>query len=105
VPTKVRFLKQNKFNDAILFTGLPGIGLVGKITVDYLLKQFNAEKVAEITSDSFPPSVHTKGGLVELIKDEIYLYRFKNRDFLFGGTWNLKPTSWYVSRRESLVIG
>ena len=83
VPTKVRFLKQNKFNDAILFTGLPGIGLVGKITVDYLLKQFNAEKVAEITSDSFPPSVHTKGGLVELIKDEIYLYRFKNRDFLF----------------------
>ena len=81
--TKVKFLKQNKFNDAILFTGLPGIGLVGKITVDYLLKQFNAEKVAEITSDSFPPSVHTKAGLVELIKDEIYLYRFKNRDFLF----------------------
>ena len=35
--TKVRFLREVKARDAVLFTGLPGIGLVGKIVVDYLL--------------------------------------------------------------------
>ena len=81
--TTIRFFKDEKFNDAVLFTGLPGIGLVGKICVDYLLKQLKAKKVAEIWSDSFPPSVHTQGGLLDLIKDEIYHMRFEGKDFLF----------------------
>ena len=81
--TEVKFLKKGKFKNAVLFTGLPGIGLVGKICVDYLLKQIKTEKIAEITSDSFPPSVHTINGQIELIKDEIYRYSFNGRDFLF----------------------
>ena len=69
--TIVKFVKEIKAKDAVLFTGLPGIGLVGKIVVDYLLKQVKAERVAEIVSDSFPPSVHTRNGLIEMIKDEL----------------------------------
>ncbi|HIH16797.1 MAG TPA: hypothetical protein HA252_05310 [Candidatus Diapherotrites archaeon] len=81
--TKVRFLREVKARDAVLFTGLPGIGLVGKIVVDYLLKQLKAEKVAEIVSDSFPPSVHTRNSLIELIKDEVYYFSGQGKDFFF----------------------
>ncbi|MEM4662958.1 MAG: PAC2 family protein [Candidatus Diapherotrites archaeon] len=82
--TKVEFVwKKRKLNDAIMFTGLPGIGLVGKIAADYALKQLKAEKIANIYSDSFPPSVYISNGIIDLIKDELYLYNFKNRDFLF----------------------
>jgi uncharacterized protein (TIGR00162 family) len=81
--TKVKFLKKKKFRNGVLFTGLPGIGLVGKICVDYMLKQMKAEKVAEITSDSFPPSVHTSEGIMELIKDEIYSVSQSGRDYIF----------------------
>ncbi|MFH1664320.1 MAG: PAC2 family protein [archaeon] len=81
--TEVNFLKKKKLKNAVMFSGLPGIGLVGKITVDYLLKQFKAEKIAEITSDSFPPSIHTKNSMIELIKDEFYYYKFKGKDFVF----------------------
>ncbi|MCX8158236.1 MAG: PAC2 family protein [Candidatus Diapherotrites archaeon] len=81
--TSVKFTKKVKVNKGILFTGLPGIGLVGKICVDYMLKQLNPEKIAEITSDSFPPSVQTSKGIISLIKDEIYLYRGNKNDFLF----------------------
>ncbi len=81
--TRVHFLKKTKFKGAVLFTGLPGIGLVGKICVDYMLKQFNAQKVAEIHSDFFPPSVQTENGLVTMIKDEIHHYAFQGRDYLF----------------------
>jgi hypothetical protein len=81
--TKVKFLKKRKFKHAIMFSGLPGIGLVGKIAVDYMLKQFNAEKIAEVTSDAFPPSIHTKNSIIELIKDEFYHFRFKGKDYVF----------------------
>lgn len=83
--TKIVFTSKwkKKFRNAVLFTGLPGIGLVGKICVDYLLKQVKAEKIADISSDSFPPSVHTKNGLLELIIDELYLIKGDKRDFLF----------------------
>lgn len=79
----MKFLSDKKFKDAVLFTGLPGIGLVGKICVDYMLKQFKAEKFAEIYSDFFPPSVQTENGLVELIRDEIYYFKNDGRDYLF----------------------
>ncbi len=81
--TEVKFLKKVKFKNAVLFSGLPGIGLVGKIAVDYLLKHFKAEKIAEITSASFPPSVHTKKSLIELIKDDLHHFKFKGNDYIF----------------------
>lgn len=83
MPTKVVFFKKQSFKDATLFTGLPGIGLVGKICVDYLLKEFKAKKITVIFSDSFPPSVHTKASLVSLIHDELYSFKFEGKNFLF----------------------
>ncbi|MDO8627493.1 MAG: PAC2 family protein [Candidatus Diapherotrites archaeon] len=81
--TKIKFLRELKLKNAILFTGLPGIGLVGKIVVDYLLKEIKSEKFGLIYSDSFPPSVHTKDGLIELICDELYYFSHNNQDFVF----------------------
>lgn len=81
--TKIKFLKKKELKDAVLLTGLPGIGLVGKISVDYLLKQFKAEKIAELTSDSFPPSVHTFDSQIELIRDEMHYCSINGKDFLF----------------------
>lgn len=81
--TKIKLLTEKKFRDAVLITGLPGIGLVGKIAVDYLVSQLKTQKIAEIHSDSFPPSVHTKNGIISLIIDEIFHYNLNGKDFLF----------------------
>ncbi len=83
MPTKVVFFKKESFKDAVLFTGLPGIGLVGKICVDYLLKEFKAKKIATVFSDSFPPSVHTKNSIVNLIQDEVYAFESEGKPYLF----------------------
>jgi len=81
--TKIVLLSEKKLKKPILFVGLPGIGLVGKICVDYFLKQFKTEKIGEIYSDSFPPSVHTKEAVLELIRDELHATEIKGRHFLF----------------------
>ncbi len=83
MPTTVNILSEKKYKDSVLFTGLPGIGLVGKITVDYLLKHLKTEKIGEVFSDSFPPSVHTKKGVLSLIKDELHAFEKEGKTFIF----------------------
>ena len=83
MPTKILVTKKVVAKNAVLLVGLPGIGLVGKISIDYLLKELSPEKIAEIYSDSFPPSVHTKNSRVYLIKDEVYYLKYKKKEFFF----------------------
>lgn len=81
--TQIKIVSKKKLKNPVLFTGLPGIGLVGKICVDYLLKQFKPERIAVVVSDSFPPSIHTQNGLIELIQDELVHCKIAGKDYLF----------------------
>lgn len=84
--TEIKLIKNIKtLKNPVLFVGLPGIGLVGKISVDYLIKELSPKPtlIGKIFSDSFPPAVHEKNSVLELIYDEIYLYKTKTKDFLF----------------------
>ena len=57
-----------------LICGLPGIAYIGKLTVDYLIQQFQAELVGELYSQYFAPYVLVnKEGLVELLRNELYV--------------------------------
>jgi len=86
--------KKPKLNDPILIEGLPGIGNVGKVAVDFLIDELKAKKLYEITSHSFPHSVFVnENNLVELPRIEIFYKKFdgKKRDLmLLGG--DVQPT-------------
>ncbi|MCS7120655.1 MAG: PAC2 family protein [Nitrososphaerota archaeon] len=49
-------LEKEKVNlkNPVLIEGLPGLGLVGKIVVEYLARQLKAKKIAELYSPHFP---------------------------------------------------
>ncbi len=83
--TKIDVKKQKKLKNPIMLVGLPGIGLVGKIAVDYLVNALKPKTTvyATIVSDSFPPAVHAKNSTLELISNNIFLYRTNARDYLF----------------------
>ena len=59
----------------ILIEGLPGLGLAGKIASEYLIKQLNARKVAELYSPHFAHYVlvDDEGGL-RLLRLEFYYW-------------------------------
>src|SRR3989344_7209715 len=78
--------KLKKQKNAILIEGLPGMGNIGKIAVDFLIDSLKAEKICEIYSSSFPHSVFiNEDNLVELPKIEIFYKKQKKRDILFLG--------------------
>ncbi|MDP6641979.1 MAG: PAC2 family protein [Candidatus Nanoarchaeia archaeon] len=75
--------KLNKINDAVLIEGLPGIGNVGKIAVDFMIENLKAKKIYQIYSHNFPHAVFiNENNLVELPRIEVYHKKIKNKDVL-----------------------
>ena len=83
-----RIGKKPKLNNPLLIEGLPGIGNVGKVAVDFLIDELKAEKMYEITSYSFPHSVFVnEDNLVELPMIEVFYKKFngKKQDLILLG--------------------
>jgi len=76
-------------NNPILIEGLPGLGLVGKIAIRYLIKQSKAQKFAYLYSPHFPYFVLVnKKGSVRLLRGSFYYWKNtegKNDLLLFTG--------------------
>ncbi len=67
----------------VLVAGLPGIGLVGKLAVDYMVKELKAEKIAELYSPHFPHQViMQKNGVCRMLKNRFYLIREKKQSII-----------------------
>lgn len=76
--------KDFSCNKPIMIEGLPGIGNVGKIVVDYLIDQFGAHKVGSIFGYDLPNSVFvTSQNTVVLPAIDIYFATINKQDFLF----------------------
>ena len=68
----------------ILIEGLPGIGNVGKLAVDFIIEELKPELIYRIHSFNFPPSVLVKeNNLISLPSVSIYRLKLENRDILF----------------------
>ena len=78
--------KKPKLKNTIFIEGLPGIGNVGKVAVDFIVDELKAKKIYEITSNTFPHSVFVKeDNLVELPKVEVYYKKMAGNDLLILG--------------------
>ncbi|HLG24789.1 MAG TPA: PAC2 family protein [Candidatus Nanoarchaeia archaeon] len=78
--------KIPKLKNAVFIEGLPGIGNVGKVAVDFLIDELKAKKLYEITSYTFPHSVFVnEDNLVELPIVEIFYKQTPKFDLLFLG--------------------
>ena len=75
----VRYIKTPEeagLKSPVMIEGLPGIGHVGKLVADHLVKVLDVEKVVELYSHHFPPQVMVdENGVVKLPKNEIYAYK------------------------------
>jgi len=84
-----------KLNDSILIAGLPGIGNVGKVAVDFMIADLKADKLCSFFSYTLPNSVFVnEENLIELPSIEMY-YKKRGkgkRDILFLAG-DIQPTS------------
>ena len=82
----MQFGKIPRLNKPVFIEGLPGIGNVGKVAVDFLIDELKAKKLYEITSYTFPHSVFVnEDNLVELPIVEVFYKKGSKRDILLLG--------------------
>ena len=98
-----------KLNKPIFIEGLPGIGNVGKIAVDYLVEGLKAKRIYSFFSYKFPHSVFvSEKNLIEMPRIEIFYKKStgKGRDFLFlvGDIQPIDEDSCYSFCNEILTI-
>lgn len=99
-----------QLNDPIFIEGLPGIGNVGKIAVDFLVEEMKAQKLYSFFSHKFPHSVFVgENNLVEMPKLDMYYKKFNNpkkRDILLlaGDIQPIDEESCYTFCEEVLKI-
>lgn len=75
---EIKIPKKIESKEFVLVCGLPGAAYIGKLSVDYLIQQLNAELVGEVYSKYFPPYVLIgNDGVVELLRNELHLHRDK----------------------------
>jgi len=81
---KKNFEKLPKLRNPVLIEGLPGMGQVGKIAVDFLIDELEPKLLYKIYSHDFWHSVYfNDDGFVELPSVCLYYAKGKKRDLLF----------------------
>ncbi|MCL4325276.1 MAG: proteasome assembly chaperone family protein [Candidatus Thermoplasmatota archaeon] len=98
----INFLKDVKLRNPILIQGLPGVGNVGKLAVDYMKDELKSIKFADIISKYFPPQVLIDhDGTIRLVNNELYYYKHsgsgKGNDLIMvvGDYQSLTPEGQY----------
>ncbi len=82
-----------KMTDAVLIEGLPGIGNVARLTVDYLIDKLKAVKLFEVFSDVMPNSVAvTDDSLIKMFSVEFFHVKVNGRDLVFVAS-DVQPSS------------
>ncbi len=80
----IKSTSKLKVNSPVFIAGLPGIGNVGKIAIDYLIEKLEAKKIADLFSSHLPPQVMiTDNSRARLVRNELYFKRLGKRDYLF----------------------
>ena len=90
--------KKVRLKNGVLITGLPGIGLVGRVACRYIVKKLKAEKIADLYSPYFPHQVlMNRVGGMRMLKNSFYLSKVGKRPFviMLGDVQALTPEGQY----------
>ncbi|EHP89060.1 proteasome assembly chaperone family protein [Methanotorris formicicus] len=93
--------------NAILVEGLPGIGHVGRIAAEHIVREFKGEKFLELYCYDFPPQVLVnENGTVEFMNNEFYIVREPVQMIVvLGNTQALSPIGQYYLAEKLVEVG
>lgn len=109
MPDDTWIIKKHKkrrpsLKDPVLIEGLPGIGNVGKISVDFLIDELKAKALYTFNSYSFPNAVFVnEDNLIELPEITLHHARSKGHDLLLLAG-DIQPTDEVACYRFSEMI-
>jgi uncharacterized protein (TIGR00162 family) len=98
IETEIITSEKPKLKNALCIVGLPGIGHIGRIAVDYMVHELKAKKFAELYSPYFFPFVIIHEDRIHTLRNEFFYYKNANgRDLvlLIGDSQTYDPKGHY----------
>ncbi len=74
----LEYLEKPKLKKPAVIAGLPGIAYIGKLAVEFLIRELKARKFAELYTEYFPGWVIREGGTIRELKVDFYSSRPKD---------------------------
>jgi uncharacterized protein (TIGR00162 family) len=96
--TEIIVSEKPKLKNPTLIVGLPGIGHIGRIAVDYMVHQLKAKKFAELYSPFFFPFVIVHEDRIHTLRNEFFYWKNpKGNDLilLIGDSQTYDPKGHY----------
>lgn len=79
--TEIIIKKDVTLKSPILIEGLPGVGIVGKLAAEHMIKELKAEKFADLYSpDFFPQVLIEPDSTVRMLRNEFYYWKAEKKD-------------------------
>ncbi len=79
-----RFKEVFPEGQSTMICGLPGIGNVGRISVDYLIEKLNMEKILDVYSSHFPAQVFVdKNGKAHINRNSLFYKKLTKTKHIF----------------------
>lgn len=101
---RLRVFNDVRFREAIAVVGFPGMGLVGKTAVEYLVEKLNAKRMLSIYHYGFPAQLIVSGeGVADLMRIDVY-YSYVNGNPLVLVTSNAQPLNDFHQNELSDII-
>ena len=89
----IKKITNTAFKNPVLIEGLPGVGNVGKIAVDFLIEKLDAQEIFECSSYDMPHCVFVnEENMIELPMIDVYHAKVNGRSVLFLAG-DIEPTS------------
>ncbi|MHA1300875.1 MAG: PAC2 family protein [Candidatus Helarchaeota archaeon] len=95
IKTKIlRKIEKENLNSPMCILGFPGVADIGKIALDHLVKNLNAEKIMDITFSDYPAGAIINESLLYAPTAEVYFYKDPRKQHdLFLITADAQPMS------------
>jgi len=106
--TRLEYLSKPKFKKPKLIAGLPGIANVGKLAIEFMIRQLNTKKFLELHSEYLPEWAIPEEGNVRPLRIDFYYSKPRNLKhhliFLSADAQASTPEGQYVLTDEILTL-
>jgi len=96
-------IKDVDLNGSIAIVGFPGMGLVGKFTAEYFIRNFRSELIGKVIGYGFPSQLLVTKGIGSLITLDIYHVKINDKKLLII-TSATQPTNHWEQHELAEIV-
>jgi len=104
LPYRFVTIRDEDLRNSIVIVGFPGMGLVGKFTAEYFIKNFNSKLIMRVVGHGFPSQLLVVRGIGSLITLDMYYTEIKQHKVIIITSATQPTNHWEQHELAEVVV-